>query len=242
MWKINPVHRSAFNTAVCYGHLTGRLIKNQSDILAAFLDIYKYRRKVFGGHFCKPKGSTDIRFYNSILNKYANVIWEYFNAKPNTVNNQNSFDGFHERICSDLQADFDVERRKHGCLLSFSYGHAQKMINMVFKYLSCYDDYDDFADLFSYCHIPIDSYILDILNNAFHVPSIVGHTYMGLNWTSFTISEYRNIVREYRAAMRGLIGAHPWLTIDFLYWGAVPPFAPLPVTGIPVIPIPQFHT
>ena len=43
---------------------------------------------------------------------------------------------------------------------------------MIFKYLSCFSDYIESADLFSYCHMPIDTSVLWALEHWFGVPSI----------------------------------------------------------------------
>lgn len=42
------------------------------------------------------------------------------------------------------------------------YGKAQKILNMVFKYLYCiYGEVDKYERHFEFCHMPLDSYILE---------------------------------------------------------------------------------
>lgn len=44
---------------------------------------------------------------------------------------------------------------------SFTVGQAQKWINMTFKYLHLLD-YPEVQNVYEYCHVPIDSYMLTI--------------------------------------------------------------------------------
>lgn len=44
---------------------------------------------------------------------------------------------------------------------NYSYGIAQKFVNMSFKYLYCFDDADEFIGGFEECHMPLDKYTLN---------------------------------------------------------------------------------
>lgn len=41
-----------------------------------------------------------------------------------------------------------------------TYGQAQKVINMAFKYLYCLDTKKEYKDIFDKCHVPLDSFTL----------------------------------------------------------------------------------
>lgn len=41
-----------------------------------------------------------------------------------------------------------------------TYGKAQKIVNMSFKYLCCCEDAAAYAEHFRYCHVPLDTYTL----------------------------------------------------------------------------------
>ena len=69
------------------------------------------------------------------------------------VNTQSEFDEIHKTACYDLIESFKGQ--------IFTVGQAQKWINMTFKYLHLLD-YPDVQKLYEYCHVPIDSYILNI--------------------------------------------------------------------------------
>ena len=45
-----------------------------------------------------------------------------------------------------------------------TYGKAQKIVNMTFKYLSLFDDANQFSNVFQCCHVAIDRYIIEEVN------------------------------------------------------------------------------
>lgn len=71
------------------------------------------------------------------------------------IDNQNQFDKIHQELCETLIKQFEDQ--------NFTIGQAQKWINMTFKYLHLLD-YEPVEKVYGYCHIPIDSYILNITN------------------------------------------------------------------------------
>ena len=75
------------------------------------------------------------------------------------INNQAEFDKLHKAACYDLISAFSEQ--------TFTIGQAQKWINMTFKYLHLLD-YPQLENIYEYCHIPIDSYMLNITNYTMH--------------------------------------------------------------------------
>lgn len=69
------------------------------------------------------------------------------------ISTQAEFDELHEAACYDLISSFEGQ--------TFTLGQAQKWINMSFKYLHLLD-YPAVQRVYEYCHIPIDSYMLNI--------------------------------------------------------------------------------
>jgi hypothetical protein len=65
--------------------------------------------------------------------------------------NQQIFDNWHKSSCEKLIAIFGTQK--------FTYGQAQKWINMTMKYLSMIS-HSSVKKCYEYCHIPIDNYIL----------------------------------------------------------------------------------
>ena len=71
------------------------------------------------------------------------------------INTQAEFDELHKTVCYSLISSFGEQK--------FTIGQAQKWINMTFKYLHLLD-YPEVQKVYEYCHIPIDSYMLNITN------------------------------------------------------------------------------
>lgn len=71
------------------------------------------------------------------------------------INSQAKFDELHKTACYDLISSFGGQ--------TFTVGQAQKWINMTLKYLHLLD-YPSVQKVYEYCHVPIDSYILNITN------------------------------------------------------------------------------
>ena len=88
---------------------------------------------------------------------------------------QSAFDEWHTETCEKL---IDIYR-DNKCIdkngqPSLTYGHAQKWLNMLFKYLYVYEYSDEFKDFFrdktkliKYLHIPIDEKIFEEANKVF---------------------------------------------------------------------------
>ncbi len=197
-----------------------RSIRNFDDILYAATHLYAYGTPF--DRFRQPfYGPDDIPHLEVILRPFADKIWKYFNQEPNTTNTQANFDAFHEALCDEFLDIFIADRR-----YTHTYGNAQKMVNMMFKYLSCFNDYNDFADLFSYCHIPIDSIILGKFDLIYHVPNTQGHIYKGqysgkynhTPWSQMSKSDYITLLDDYRTTLVSVKGVNPWIGLEYYIW------------------------
>lgn len=93
------------------------------------------------------RGYIEGKFESSIACK----IREYLN-NPKAY----SFDVFHGDLCEKLKKCFQEET-------NITYGQAQKIVNMAFKYLYClYYRYGEFKEnQFTDCHMPLDSFSLE---------------------------------------------------------------------------------
>lgn len=72
--------------------------------------------------------------------------------EADSIANQKDFDELHEKLCQFCTEQF----KKYD--YSITYGQAQKIINMAFKYLYCCEGATE--GIFTYCHMPLDSFIL----------------------------------------------------------------------------------
>ena len=65
------------------------------------------------------------------------------------------FNKLHEDICKEF---LNTVKDKNG--KKYTYGIAQKVINLTFKYIYCHDDAEIYEKQFSKCHMALDSFIL----------------------------------------------------------------------------------
>ena len=94
---------------------------------------------------------------NTRIKKNARAcIKEYINKTINaSITSQKQFDQIHRETCEMLIDKFEDQY--------FTIGQAQKWINMTFKYLHLLE-YEAIENIYEYCHIPIDNYMLNITN------------------------------------------------------------------------------
>ena len=252
-WIINRSATIAFSTGIGNSSLVTRRIRDYNDVQQAVYDVYGANSIIARTMPGRPRiTNPDIQ---TILNTISKRIYAYFNGKPNTVHNQVNFDNFHNELCDYFKNQYNTIFAST-TTQAIEYGISQKLINIVFKYLACYSDYIDFADLFSYCHIPIDSIILYLLAKKYHISSIkssrsvsaktgkVSYSakYRGKAWSKLTYDLYVDLVNNYRQMIFD-IQSHCWLAVDFYCWSwnGVGDAPELPAAGTPVTHISRFY-
>ena len=83
------------------------------------------------------------------LANFAEAVQSYFTASADNMD----FDEKHNSWCEQLIKKFKP--------YEITYGQAQKIVNMTFKYLYCLDDANTlFNDYFKQCHVALDSFTL----------------------------------------------------------------------------------
>lgn len=118
-----------------------------------------------------------------------------------SIPDQVAFDAWHRKTADKLVRLYDEAG------IAFSYGQAQKWINMTAKYLYIAGK-RDFAGLFDYLHIPIDKYIMDIAFDKFRLRK------PRLAWSKWNYDQYI----EYQKALRALITTEAPLRWEFHNW------------------------
>lgn len=222
-------------------------ISNHSDIELTCKTFYSYPTIWRGA-----PGTSKVRVYNSsnalkygvpylklneityndgvkhALYNFSLKIYNYFNLKPNTANKQINFNCFHNDLCNGFMNDLNTARRLVG-YANITYGQAQKYVNVIFKYLSCFNDYPTYADLFSYCHMAIDTNVLWALQHWFRVPGIVSSCrrglftgiYLGSSWTSLSFAQYALLFSSYEPILRKMFPNNSLLEIEFVIWNSL---------------------
>ena len=122
------------------------------DIIAlAMTKAYRDLMRTIRGFAHNPEHDSIIRNARSTLHTSITTI---LSAE---ISSQADFDELHKVACYSLISSFGEQ--------IFTVGQAQKWINMTFKYLHLLD-YPEVQKVYEYCHIPIDSYMLNITNYA----------------------------------------------------------------------------
>lgn len=110
---------------------------------------------------------------------------------------------WHQKTCTLFIELF----RKEG--FDVTYGLAQKVINMAFKYLYCCAATDEEKKLYVNCHMPLDSYILDWYFGLHDLkPNVV--------WSKLNREQYLKIHANIMFALKG--SKFTQLENEFIIW------------------------
>ena len=157
-----------------YGMMFGKDVKpgdavsisvtNNSDIILAIKKAYiDMSPRTFQNNDSEDnKKSLNSEQKEKLFLALADKIAEYMK------NGTDNFEVWHHDICEFFIESFskilnDAGKNPNDA----TYGKAQKIINMTFKYLYCFDDASKYAERFEPCHMALDSYILNWVNEWF---------------------------------------------------------------------------
>lgn len=162
----------------------GRQIKSRDDVLAAVEKAYKDTMpRTIKGH-----GNLTREELDELREKAADRMIDYLGEDAPA--NAESFNGIHSRLCQEFLSDYNKLLTDRN-LPRQAYGKAQKLVNMTFKYLSCFDDASDYKAWFAFCHMPIDQIILRWCKER-------GMFTGSASWTSLNEREYRAFQQHMR--------------------------------------------
>ena len=144
---------------------------------------------------------TDLASVKADLSDWIKkVFWTYLHSEG--VQN---FSDFHARACEAVTAIF--EKRYDG----MTYGKAQKVVNMIFKYLYCFDGAIALEDKFKACHMPLDSKILD-----WYKVNVDKH--QKTPWSKLEAEEYHTIQEKLKAHIAAHYQPYTVLEAEFVIW------------------------
>ena len=125
------------------------------------------------------------------------------NIAEETHMTQESFDTWHKETCGLIRQPYV------NAGIEFSWGQAQKWLNMTIKYLyivgSC-----SFYGIFQFCHIPIDKYVFQIAKKELGIPI------PRIAWSHW--SDYDGQYMTYQKELRSRIKGYDPLRWEFKYW------------------------
>lgn len=168
----------------------------------------------------KEKNIKDLKTY--LANQVVGII-NCINA-TSTLDKQSIFDKEHSYLCNSFIKKFqtainninsaieDAIRRgvspngipanylKHNSIdpEQITYGKAQKIVNMTFKYLSMFDNANQYSNVFQYCHVAIDGYIIDEVKDMIKLykikPAVQENNTLKKVWSNYTNEDYYNML------------------------------------------------
>lgn len=175
-------------------------VTNPQDILKyavnkAYIDM---QPRTIKGH--------NISLTEPLRKKLADRFCDYF--KDPAPSTESDFDKIHSDFCDFFLTGLN----KIFASTPQAFGKAQKVINMAFKYLYCFDDAPSYPDHFKHCHMPIDSYTLnwcfDNFAKKFYKKSDIP------NWSTLKESDYKTLC----AGIRNKLPHKSPLIEEFVIW------------------------
>ena len=148
-----------------------------------------------------PKKDKDTTISN--LKKDVNFIFkkEIPIINEGSITSQKEFDTWHHGLCDNIiEKCKKIEKYKKTEegkeeKIQFTYGQAQKWVNMTIKYLYILNDHT-FDNVFDFLHIPVDNYILDIANKNFGIDK------PKKPWSKWDEEQYRNYQNEIKSKIK----------------------------------------
>ena len=125
------------------------------------------------------------------LREKVNNIFEIEIKKltENNITSQEEFDLWHCKVCGnikDLYEDNDIK---------FTYGQAQKWVNMTIKYLYILNEHT-FDNVFDFLHIPVDNYIFKAVKEKLGIDKPKNP------WSKLDETEYLNYQNDIRKKLK----------------------------------------
>ena len=148
----------------------------------------------------------------------ASKIQTYFQDTAPNPKDSTCFDGLHDTWCSEFISDLNTV----GYTIA-TYGQAQKVVNMTFKYLYCLDDATNYNDHFEHCHVALDSYTLEWIWRNCNISNTETHD----DWSKIQYDDrptkktttlgYKKIVDKYRKNKPASYPDTPFQS-EFIFW------------------------
>ena len=142
-----------------------------------------------------------------VFDRIADIFVEYF--RSDDIINEGQFDEWHKKCCEELKDGFTAIKVEYGEKMTV--GKAQKLINITFKHLYLFSDAKE--EKFVYCHVPLDSFILEWgMRNA-----VIDKDY-GV-WSKLENDAYYEIQRSFRERLKAeRFQGHLLLEDEFYIW------------------------
>ena len=121
---------------------------------------------------------------------------------PENIKTQRDFDLWHRESCEEIRQLYTESE------VDFTWGQAQKWLNMTIKYLYIVGS-NDFSGVFQFCHVPIDNFIFQIAEKELGIPR---------QKTAWSRWDDYNEYMAYQKELRSRIKEYDPLRWEFKYW------------------------
>lgn len=149
-------------------------------------------------------GETDAAIRKGLRMQVTEILRERISAiDEEGLPSQEAFDTWHKKTCGLIRQPYTEAG------IEFSWGQAQKWLNMTIKYLYIVGNCS-FDKVFSYCHIPVDNYVFEIAQKELGVPIPM------VRWSRWT--DYDGQYMTYQKDLRSRIKGFDPLRWEFKYW------------------------
>lgn len=190
-------------------HWNGKANENGKNLLKAKKEWDKERDKK--GTFIEEENPM-----REPLKTVAKELLKYF--KENKEENKETFNNKHTKWCKALIKDYSSYLDE-----KLTYGQAQKIINMAFKYLYCIfaenEKLEEKKEKFKYCHMPLDKFSLEWVKRYFKKGNVQ-------SWSRMEEKDYENKKYGYNTYSKNIKeyceqkydGQISPLQLDFVVW------------------------
>ena len=154
-------------------------------------------------------GETGKELRKDLRTKAIDLIKDNINELKARENvNQKEFDEWHSNLSEEIKKVYKGSTDQSDNTLTV--GQTQKWINMTLKYLHVWDNCF-LGDIFQYCHIPLDNYILDISMKEFGIEKSTDA------WSKWDDKQYQKYQEGLREKIKEKEGISP-LRWEFQAW------------------------
>ena len=140
------------------------------------------------------------------------------NQNINNIKNQDEFDTWHKGICDKIiKKSKKIEKIKETNegkeeKIHFTYGQAQKWVNMTIKYLYILNEHT-FDNVFDFLHIPVDNYIFKVAKEKLGIDA---PTNAWSRWDNY--KEYKDYQKAIRKKLKEKIREKSDIDTPPLLW------------------------
>lgn len=203
---MNKIAITQFCKMIKNEDLRNRSLEKIEDIVNTVIEVYEkpFTRRLI--HGLKDLSEENKVRVTALHIRIAYRIQYYFhNEKKET---QKQYDDFQSSLCEQFLDDYNEILST--IKTSIVYGHAQKLINMTFKYLYCFSDASNYEAKFQHCHMPIDSLILKAAKDFDNISEIkyyqgeksLSASFRGQTWSNLSKKNYFDLIKLIRAGMK----------------------------------------